>query len=304
MIFIWRLADSMDITLRQLEVFLAIADQEGFGAAAGALGMSQSSVSHSLASLETAVHGALVQRGTPVRPTLLGDVLLPHARATLSAARAFEAAAATHNDTAAEGTIGLSVPPTVARGLLPRLLRLWHEHLPHVEITVFEAVDDEIEQWLENGTVDAAFLIDPDPAPRGALPVAADSYHAVVRSDHPLAGEESIELADLLEDPLLVTTSGFVAPLQHLHELAGLPYRPGRHIRELATLLSMVEAGIGVAILPALAEAMLSETLTMVPLLPRLDRSIVLSGPASRPWHPSVVAIRDLTAKYAELSAG
>lgn len=177
----------MSVTLRQLAVFVAVADHEGFGAAAAALGLSQSSVSHSLASLEAAVHGELIRRATPVRPTPLGEVLLPHARATLSAARAFDAAAAAHTSAAAAASISLSVPPTVARGLLPELLRLWHDHLPHLEVTVFEAVDDEIGQWLESGTVDAAFLIDPDPLPRGALHVATDAYEAVVRSDHPLA---------------------------------------------------------------------------------------------------------------------
>jgi DNA-binding transcriptional LysR family regulator len=288
----------MNLTLRQLAVFVSVADHTGFGAAAAALGMSQSSVSHSLAALETAVHGALIQRTGTVKPTALGDLLLPHARATLAAARAFDAAAAAHNDVAAAGSISLSVPPTVARGLLPGLLRLWHEQLPHLEITIFEAIDEEIEHWLETGTVDAAFLIDPDPLPRGALPVGTDAYGAVVRSDHPLAGEESIELVDLLEDPLLVTTSGFDAPLRRLHAMADLPYRPTRRIRELMTLLSMVEAGLGVGILPSLATAMLSDTLTLVPLLPRLERQLVLTGPTTRPWHPSVIAIRDLAAKH------
>jgi len=285
----------MSVTLRQLDVFVAVADHGGFGAAAAALGMSQSSVSHALASLEAAVGGDLVARATPVRPTALGEVLLPHARATLAAARSFTAAAAAQTRAATSGTISLSVPPTVARGLLPGLLRLWHERLPHLEITVFEAVDEEIHQWLESGTVDAAFLIDPDPFPHGALHVATDVYEAVVRADHPLAGEDVIDLADLLEDPLLVTTSGFEPPLRRLHALADLPYRPARRIRELMTLLSMVEAGIGVGVLPALAASMLSDTLTLVPLRPRLERRLVLTGPTARPWHPSVLAIRDLT---------
>jgi DNA-binding transcriptional LysR family regulator len=289
----------MGATLRQLTVFVAVADHAGFGAAAVALGMSQSSVSHSLASLEAAVRGDLVQRATPIRPTALGDVLLPHARATLSAARTFDAVAAAHNTAATATTIGLSVPPTVARGLLPGLLRLWHKHLPQIEITIFEAVDEEIGQWLESGMVDAAFLIDPDPFPHGALHVATDAYAAVVRSDHPLAGESSIELADLLEDPLLVTTSGFDAPLRQLHTMARLPYRPARRVRELLTLLSMVEAGLGVAVLPSLAAAMLSDTLTLVPLRPHLERRLVLTGPSARPWHPSVVAIRELAAAHA-----
>src|SRR5579875_654697 len=117
----------MAATLRQLAVFVAVADHRGFGAAADALGTSQSSVSHSLASLEAALGGALVRRSAPVEPTALGGALLPHARATLSAARGFDAAAAAYNHAAA-GSISLSVPPTVARGLLPGLLRLWHEH--------------------------------------------------------------------------------------------------------------------------------------------------------------------------------
>jgi DNA-binding transcriptional LysR family regulator len=203
----------MSVSLRQLTVFVSVAEHGGFGAAATALGMSQSSVSHSLASLEATVGGGLVRRAAPVEPTPLGTLLLPHARATLSAARAFDAAAAAHNSAAAPGSISVSVPPTVARGLLPGLLRLWHERVPHIEITVFEAIDEEIEGWLEAGTVDAAFLIDPDPFPHGALQVGTDAYEAVVRSDHPLAGQESIALAELLEDPLMVTTSGFEAPL-------------------------------------------------------------------------------------------
>ncbi|ADI03826.1 transcriptional regulator, LysR family protein [Streptomyces bingchenggensis BCW-1] len=294
-----RFEESMDVTLRQLDVFVAIVDHEGFGAAAAALGMSQSSVSHSLASLERAVQGELVQRATPVRPSPLGDVLLPHARATLAAARAFHAAASAHRSAGAAGSIRLAVPPTAARGLLPGLLRLWREQLPHIEIRIFEGLDEEIEEWLESGTVDAAVLIDPDPLPRGALHLATDAYEAVLRSDHPLAGEESIALADLLDDPLLATTSGCETQVKHLHSLTGHPYRPTQRIRELTTLLSMVEAGLGVAIIPSLAASMMPDTLTLVPLLPRLERRLVLTGPTARPWHPNVTAIRDLCEKHA-----
>ncbi|MFF3934724.1 LysR family transcriptional regulator [Streptomyces phaeofaciens] len=286
-----------NVMLRQLGVFVAIADNEGFGAAAAVLGMNQSSVSHSLASLERAVEGALVLRATPVRPTPLGEVLLPHARATLAAARAFHAAAAAHDSTGVAGTIGLAVPPTAARGLLPGLLRLWHEHLPHIGITIFEGLDEEIEQWLECGTVDAAVLIDPAPPPRGSLHLATDAYEAVVRSDHPLAGEKGIELADLLEDPLLATASGCETQVKQPHALTGLPYRPTQRIRELTTLLCMVEAGLGVGIIPSLAASMLSEALTLVPLRPRLERRLVLTGPSGRPWHPNVTAIRDVCEK-------
>ena len=61
------------------------------------------------------------------------------------------------------------------------------------------------------------------------------------------------------------------------------------------TLLSMVGAGLGVGVLPSLAASTLSDTLTLVPLRPRLERRLVPTGPTTRPWHPSVVAVRDLT---------
>ncbi|MFD8383442.1 LysR family transcriptional regulator substrate-binding protein [Streptomyces sp. NPDC059679] len=156
-----------------------------------------------------------------------------------------------------------------------------------------------------SGTVDAAVLIDRDPLPRGALHVATDAYEAVLRSDHPLAGEESITLADLLDDPLPATTSGCETQAKHLHSLTGHPYRPTQRIRELTTLLSMAEAGLGVAIIPSLAASMMPETLTLVLLLPRLERRLVLTGPTTRPWHPNVTAIRDLCGKHAaDMSGG
>ncbi|MFO6453454.1 MULTISPECIES: LysR family transcriptional regulator [unclassified Aeromicrobium] len=112
----------MAVTLRQLEVLVAVLDRGGFGAAADQLTMSQSSVSHSLASLEREVDGALVERTTPVRGTPLGEALIPHARAMLAAMRGFQASAAAHHDAQISAPIGLGVPPTAARGLLPNLL--------------------------------------------------------------------------------------------------------------------------------------------------------------------------------------
>lgn len=284
----------MSPTLRQLEILVAIADHGGFGAAADVLGMSQSSVSHSLSSLERTVQGELVHRVAPVRPTRLGEALLPHARATLAGARAFDIAAAAHRGANTAAPIALAVPPTAAHGLLPDLMVLWRERLPHVQVKIFEGFDEELGRWLEDGTVDAAVLIDPDPVPPGAVTLATDTFHAVVRRDHPLAGQNSIDLADLLDDPLLSSTAGCEPQVRRLHSLAGLRYQPAQRIREVTTLLSMVEAGLGVAAVPSLTANLLPEALTLVPLLPRLDRHLVLTGPTTRPWHPYVTAVRDV----------
>jgi DNA-binding transcriptional LysR family regulator len=76
--------------------------------------------------------------------------------------------------------------------------------------------------------------------------------------------------------------------------MAGSPYAPAQSVHETSTLLGMVEAGLGVAIMPSLARSMLHESLVMVALEPRLERTLVFAGPSTRSWHPGVQRMREI----------
>ncbi len=144
---------------------------------------------------------------------------------------------------------------------------------------------------MEGGLVDAAVLVSPALVPPGAHVLATDDYRAVVRRDHPFAREPRISLAELLEDPLIVSSGGYEDQIRELHHQAGLPFESQRRVRELATLITMVEKGLGVSILPSLGAGLIGPRLVMVPLTPHVERHLVLSGPQSRPWHPLVIAL-------------
>ncbi len=279
-------------SLPQLRAFVAVVDHATFTGAASALGVSQSGVSHALATLEKEAGGRLVERDVPVRATGLGERLLPHARAALTSVDAFtvESTARRH-----VGTVRLAAVPTVCQGLMPALLHGWARALPDVRVQVFEGDDDELPVWLESGTVDAAVLVDPSPVPPGARIVARDDFRAVVRRDHPLADEPAIDLDELHEDGLLVSAGGCEAQVRRMHADAGLPFRAAQHVRELATMMRMVAEGIGVSIMPALGGTMLPPELTMRPLHPSFVRTLVLTGPQQRPWHPLVRTLVDAT---------
>lgn len=285
-------------TLAQLRVLVAVVDTGSFTQAAATLGISQSAVSHALAALEREGPGPLVERGGAVAPTALAQRLLPHARSALASADAFSAERVTFAG-GARGTVRLAAVPTVCQGLLPALLRSWSTRLPDVRVQVFEGDDDELPRWLEVGTVDAAILVDPRPAPEGSLLVARDDYRAILRRDHPFATEGQVDLAELGEDGLLVSTGGCEAQVRRLHADADLPFRPAQHVRELATLMRMVVEGIGVSIMPSLGGAMLPPELVMVPLAPTRGRELVLSGPQQRPWHPLVRTLVEATDAHA-----
>lgn len=293
----------MALNLPQLRAFVAVVDAGGFGRAADELGLSQSAVSHAVASLERTLAGPLLVRSTPVRMTGLGETVLSHARSALAAADAVLDAAARHRATPG-GTVRLAATPTVCQGLLPSLLRHWAERLPALHLRVFEGSGEETEAWLAGAAADAAIVVDPAPATGrgdghgggGAL-LVTDPFLALLPQDHPLAGEESVHVADLADDPLVLSPNGCERHIRTIHRLAGEEYTPAHRVRDLGTLLSMVQAGLGVSILPEVSRSVVPDDLVLVPITPHHSRNLVLCGPRERPWLPAVHALVDSVAQ-------
>ncbi|QEV20446.1 LysR family transcriptional regulator [Streptomyces alboniger] len=285
----------MTVNFPQLRAFLAVVDAGGFSAAADGLGMSQSAVSHAVASLERELGGPLLIRTSPVRATVLGESVLPYARTALSAVRSLEEVAADAAG-ALTGTVRLASTPTVCQGLLPGLLRHWREDRPRITVRLFEGDSGEVAGWLEDGTTDAAVLVDPPPGP--GVQLALDGYRALLPRDHPLAGEAAVDVRDLEDDAFLISPGGCEARVRELHRLAGARMTPARRVRDLATLISMVQAGLGVTVLSEASRSLIPPDLTLLPVTPPAARRLVLSGPHTRPWHPAVRPLAESAAAY------
>ncbi|MGN7192364.1 LysR family transcriptional regulator [Curtobacterium sp. MCBA15_004] len=280
----------MPVSIPQVRAFVATVDAGSFTSAATALGVGQSAVSHAVAGFEREVGGPVVRRGGAAVPTALGERLLAHARQVLTSVDGLEAVV---RPATARGTVRLAAVPTVCQGLLPRLRELWSVTLPDVDVQVYEGDDDEMAEWLEGGTVDAAVLVDPTPVPEGGVVVARDEMAAVVRRDHPLADTAAMTLDDLHEDGLVAGGGGCEHQIERMHELAGQPFRWAHRVREMSTMFGMIQRGEGVSIVPSLGRVMLPEDLVMLPVAPRYERTLVLSGPSTRAWHPLARALVD-----------
>jgi DNA-binding transcriptional LysR family regulator len=166
-----------------------------------------------------------------------------------------------------------------------------------VEVSLFEGEDDEVAGWLAGGAADLAVLVDPpESSARTGGVVGTDRFHAVLRADHPLAAEPTIAVADLADDPFLLSTGGCERHIRELYRLARVPFEPTHRIRQLSTVFAMVRSGVGVSIVPGLAVGMACPDVVLVPLDHTLVRRLVLTGPANRPWHPAVRALVDAAA--------
>ncbi|HEY2202966.1 MAG TPA: LysR substrate-binding domain-containing protein [Pseudonocardia sp.] len=284
----------MAVGIQQLRAFVAVVDSGGFGAAATRLGVSQSAVSHAVAGLERAVGRPVLTRGGVPVPTLFGERILRHSRAVVDAAAAVDALAAGRDDLV-RGRLTLAASPTVCHGLLTDLVPRWRAEFPELVVALFEGEDDELAGWLERGTADLAVLVDPPAGP--GVPLGTDRFHAVLRADHPLAGEPEVDLADLADDEFLLSEGGCERQVRELHRMARIPFAPTHRVRQLSTLFAMVRAGIGVSAVPGLAEGMQGEGVLLVPLTQRACRTLVLTGPPGRPWHPAAQALLEVAGR-------
>ena len=193
--------------LRQLEYFIAVAEELHFGRAADRLLIGQPAVSQQIRRLERELGAELLDRSPRrVRLTAAGERLLPEARAVMAAAaRARAAAAATQAAPAGKLRLGTSV------GLgerLERVLDAFTGLAPDVTLELVAATAQDRLARVAEGTLDAAFIRSPV-RERGhglrAVPLWRDELVAAVPARHPIAAGTYAAFADLAKLPLRLT---------------------------------------------------------------------------------------------------
>jgi DNA-binding transcriptional LysR family regulator len=148
------------LELRHLRAFVAVVDQKGYTRAAEALGVSQSTVSESLAALERAMGAPLLRRTSRVLvPTATGERLLPLARRMLALHDEMLSAAAGAGDAANAITIGAN--ESVATYLLPRHLAMLRDRRKGNRFQVVTGTCAEIREGIRNGTLDLGLVLEP-----------------------------------------------------------------------------------------------------------------------------------------------
>jgi DNA-binding transcriptional LysR family regulator len=249
----------MDVHLRDLRYFVAVAEHLHFTAAAEALFISQPALSKQVRALEAQLRAPLFIRDRrTVALTPAGQALLPVARAVLAGwaegERAIAAAAA-----AQQATLVVGMSTGLGRGLLPAVRARLAERAPHAQLSVRQVPWDDPTAGLAgdggNGT-DAAFvwLPIPDPASYQWIEVATEPRFVALPGSHPLAARERVAFTDLLDEPFLAlpATAG---PLRDhwlgLDARAGRPPVIGAEVATTEETVEALAAGLGVCLVAA-----------------------------------------------------
>jgi len=247
------------ISFRQLQYLVTLSETLNFTRAAEQCYVTQSTLSAGIRELERALGTALFERDRQnVMPTPLGRELLGRARALLSAAVDFVNVGQAQRKPL-EGVVTLGAIPTIAPFLLPRLLRRLRLALPGLTTLLREAQTGELLRAVDEGDIDFALIALPMELGRlQALPLFTEELWLIAAQDDPLARLEHPRLAQISMDRLMLLGEGHCLR-DHALEACAAGWRGRQRLpsaieaSSLPTLVQMVEAGLGVSLLPEMA---------------------------------------------------
>lgn len=242
--------------LHQLRYFCAVAESGSFSRAAEHSHVSQPSLSQQILKLEDELGARLFDRlGRSVRLTEVGKSFLPRARAVL---RDLEAARGevVERNASISGPIAVGAIPTVAPYLLPQILSSFSAKFPQARLSVIEEITPVLLERLRAGTVDVAIL---------ALPIRGHEFEsslllserlfAALPKKHPLGRKPSVSLKDLSKEAFLLLRDGHcfrenaMAACDRARVSPQVIFESG----QFSSLLALVGAGMGVALVPEMA---------------------------------------------------
>ncbi|MBB2943157.1 DNA-binding transcriptional LysR family regulator [Actinoplanes lutulentus] len=242
--------------LRQLEYFVAVAEEQSFTRAATRLFVVQSAVSAAVKALERDLGAALLERNSKrVLLTDAGAALLPRARFALDAAREARDAVAEVRG-GLSGTLRIGTLTSIRIIDLPAILGEFHRRHPGVLLRTMAAPSGStgLIEALTDHRLDLAFVSLPGAKPRGVrlIELTHSVLDLVVPDGHPLAARDTVEITELtgldfIDSPVgygnrSVTDRAFAA--------AGVPRRVTIEIADIGTGAAHVRHGLGITLLP------------------------------------------------------
>lgn len=291
---------SPDLSARQLRAFLALADLRHFTRAAEACHLSQPAFSTLVRALEESVGTRLFDRNTrSVQLTPEGRLFEPSARRLLADMGRALGDLGDHVERR-KGRVHVAALPSLAAGWLPALFAEFHQTWPGIELVLSDQLSDACIDLVRGGQADFALASGgtrvADAAELRMRVLCTDRFHLVCRADHPLASEPRLTLRKLAPWPFIHMTRNSSVRQALEAALHPLAMNTVLEVEQLATVMGMVEAGLGISVVPTLTLYQFRrETIATRPLpMPQLQRRIYLVQRREGSLSAAALALHDM----------
>ncbi|WP_159282013.1 LysR family transcriptional regulator [Rahnella variigena] len=295
----------MNYSLRQLRVFVAVSRYGSFSRAGESIGLSQSAVSHSMKELEAEMGVRLLDRTT--REVALTDAglrlanrvepLLDELHAMLLDTRSF---GTQHN-----GRVRIASSQTISAQLMPQCIASGALQYPDIRVILRDQAQQLVLNSVRNAEVDFGIVIDPgENTDLDCEPILHEPFLMMCREDHPLAALPEVKWQALNGQKLVLQdyASGSRILIDGALKAQKVKAEIVQEIGHPATLFPMVEAGIGISVIPALAlPGPEGSKLVVKSLVPEINRVLMLVKRKNRSLSPAAQAIWQVVKEQAVL---
>ena len=265
----------MDI--QKYEAFLKTIELGSITKAAEALRYSQSGISRMIQEVEKELSLPLLERGRGgVRLTAEGTKLLPQIKALCNAHQSLLQQAGALKGLDA-GLIRIGTFSSVATHWLPNIIKEFQKDYPNIEYEFLLGDYREIEAWIREGRVDCGFLCLPVQPDLDTIFLERDAFLAILPAVHPLAQAERIPLAALCKEPFLMLEKDKNPETADFFRREGLSPNVRFTAWDDYAILSIVESGLGVSLLPRLILKRIPYHIAARETIPSFHRDIVLA---------------------------
>lgn len=293
----------MKIAIRHIEAFLAVASHGNFSTAARHLDIAQPALSQAVKDLEAALGLRLFDRTTRrVELTAAGREFQGSSSKVLED---LQHAVQNARDLAQRrrGRVRIAAPPLLASAILPRAIAKFRGDFPGIVVELTDVGTEKIVQSVVSGAVDCGigtFAPSEEGIERTLL--MRDSLILFCPKQHRAAARPTFRWRDLRdEDVIMLTrTSGIRLLTEVGFEFAGFPVKPAFEVSQISTALALVEAGLGITILPsyALAAARHHAVVGKRLIEPVIARDVVLVHASGRSISPAVASFSKVLGSY------
>lgn len=275
------------VELRHLRYFVAVAEELHFSRAAARLGIAQPPLTQQIQRLEKMLGASLIIRRPRVRLTAAGEAFLAAARTALSQVEH----GLDHVQRVARGEEGMlvvSFDMSTLLGPLPGLIRRYRKLYPGVRLQLRELATTEQLRGLESGAVELGFLREP-PSNTGLtyLSVSHEQFVAVLPPHHSLTRKASVPVRALAAEAFVhfprKLAPGLYDQIAEICRAANFQPQITQEASEWLTIVGLVEAGLGVSIVPESFRRLRWGNVKYRPLRPATAKTRIALGHSARP---------------------
>ncbi|MGB1455986.1 LysR family transcriptional regulator [Spongiibacter marinus] len=247
----------MNVSVKQLRAFVAVAETGSFAQACEQLNISQPALSMAVKNLEEEVGGSLFLRSTrSLSLSPEGSAFLPTAQRLL---RDWSDALTDLQRlySLQQGKLTIAAMPSFASTRLPAVLATYRQQFPNIDIAVRDIVMEELIEAVRAGRVELGVAFEPDDSEGLEFEALfTDRFVAVLPEAHPLLTRSRLRIKDLLGDTVITLNRGSSTRRWTEDAFARESLSPPAIFEafQLTTVGAMVAAGLGVALVPALCE--------------------------------------------------